>query len=254
MHQLGNARLLRKHDIAQFSIPQRQHIGHCPGELRHAGHENRRHIVPQAALGHPPLLAQLRHGNREPGRGLLHQAAVRLPAVIIGNAALLVRLQNDQFPPLVPVHILNGIADIVCPQQHLRAVVSQGIDLQHLQFRGSLPAHGDLLLPIAVQVLVIDAVNGGAAALDQVDLLIGIAPGSENIDLHGFFITGVPEKRQCFLPAVSVQVHQLDGLDVGAGSGRGILRAAIQDLIDPTVQFRVFGWQGRQTVEVLRAE
>ena len=183
---------------------------------------------------------------------MVRQPAVPLPVIIIRDAARFVRTQDHQLLPLVLVQIPYGIADVIGAKQHFRAAGPQGINLQHL-LCGSLPAHGQFLAAIPVQIRIIDAVNGSSASLDQIRLLIGVTFGGKNINLQRLFIRRITEKRQGLLPAIAIQIHQLHRLDIRTGGRRGILRAAAQYFINAVVQFRVFDRQGGQGIQVLRA-
>ena len=133
-------------------------------------------------------------------------------------------------------------------------LVVAGVDFQHLQLRGGLPAHGDFHTPVAVHVDVVDTVNRGAGTLYPEGLAVGIVLGAEDVDFQGLFVGGVAEERDRFLSAVAVEVDELYGLDIRAGRGRGVLRAAAQNFGEQTVQLGVLGGEFRERVQLLRVE
>ena len=89
-----------------------------------------------------------------------------------------------------------------------------------------------LLPAVLVQILVGNAVNAGAGALNDGSLLISLLSGGKDIDLQGLLIRRVAEEGQRLLLAVSVQILQLHGLDVAAGDGGRVLRPALQQLVE----------------------
>lgn len=159
--------------------------------------------------------------------------------------------EDHQLLPLVLIEVLGGIFDVVGAEQKLRAGGTQGVDLQHLQIHRRLPAHRQLQPAVAVQILVVDAVDRGAAALDQPGLPVAVAVGGENVDFQRLFRRGIPEERHGFRPAVAVQIHQLDRLDIRAGGGRGIFRAVFQNGAEQLVQLRVLCRQRGEAVQLL---
>ena len=84
--------------------------------------------------------------------------------------------------------------------------------------------------------------NRSTAPLNESHLLISILHYPENIDFQRLLIVAIPEKSQGLLHAIPIQIHLLHGLDIGTGSGRGILCTAVEDLINLPAQFRVFIW------------
>ena len=130
----------------------------------------------------------------------------------------------------------------------------QGVDGQRQQVRVDPPAHRQLRAAVPVHIAVSHAVNGGAAALNNGGEIIGVLLGIEDIDLQRLLVPGVSEEGNGLLPAVPVQVRQLHRLEVGAGDGSRVLRAAAQDGVDAVVQLRVLGRQLGQAVQVLGIE
>ena len=247
----GNARGVREGDVGQIPVAGGQHIRHRPKAFLHAGDKQRRLPVVQGPRGDPPLLVQLRHGDGDGRRALQLQVPV-LPGVIVRHGvAALGAAQHHQLLDLVLVQIGDRIANIVAAHEFRRLPVFEGIHHQRLQVGGHAPAHDQLRVPIAVQIIVADAVNGSAAALDHVGELISLVLGGKNADFQGLFIGVIAEKCHRLLLPVPVQVLQLHRLDVAAGDRCGILRSVGQNGIDAVVQLRVFRGELGQAVQLL---
>lgn len=92
--------------------------------------------------------------------------------------------------------------------------------------------HDDLAASVAVEVLIIDAVHGGAAALNGAETAVGVALQPEHHDLQGLFIAAAAQEHQRLLDAVILQIHHLDRLDVPAAEGRGVLVALVDEAVD----------------------
>ena len=184
------------------------------------------------------------------------EGSALLPVVVIRHAAaFFVGVEDHQLLKPVPVQIDVGVPDVAdAAQKLLGADGVQGVNRKGLKLGVDPPAHNELRPAVPVQVGVHHAVHRGAAALVDGGLLIAVPLGGENIDFQGPLVLRLAEKGHGLLLAVSVQVRQLDGLDVGAGGGRGVFRAVFQDLVELGVQLRVFGGQLRQGVKLLRVE
>ena len=247
--------------VGKLPLRRNQNVGHrrrrgLGGHRRgDAGDEHRRQPVPQRSGNHPALV-QLRHGDGEPGGGHILQVSAVLPVVVIRRAlALFVGVKDHQLLEPVAVQVYAGVADIAdAAQQLLKPPGGQGVNRQGLKLRADPPAHNQLRPPVAVQVAVDHAVDRRAAALDDGGLLIAVLLGGEDIDFQGLFILRLAEEGQGLLLPVAVQVRQLHGLDVGPGRGGGVLRAVLQNRVEPGVQLRVFGGQLREGVKLLGVE
>ena len=250
---LGDAGDIGDQQVAQLPLPDGQNIGHGPGAVLHAGDEQGRNSVGQRTLLDAALLpAQLRHGAGNPNIGLHAQHAV-LPAVVIGQAvALLVGAQHNHLQQVVLIQIRKGIFDVVGAHQLLRLSALERVYRQSLGVGTDPPAHNQLLLSVVVQVAVLDAVNGSAAALDHGSLGIGVLHRRVNTDFQGLLVRGIAEEGHRLLLPVAVQILHLHRLNVGAGNRGGILGPLVDHLIDAVVQLRVLHRQGGQTVQILR--
>ena len=123
------------------------------------------------APGNNAAPAQLRHGAAE------HAAVAGGNHVVLPDIqarhrlAVVVRAEQQQTLDPVAVQVRDGEAGIAALQQHI------GLRLGHIYGHGlhvgaDAPAHDDLLVAVAGQVLILDAVNGGAAALDDAQLVV----------------------------------------------------------------------------------
>ena len=79
-----------------------------------------------------------------------------------------------------------------------------GKDGEHLHLRSHLPAHQDLLAAVAVQIPVVHAVDGGAAALDDGALGVALLRPLIDIDLQRPLVAAPAEKGQGLLLPVAV--------------------------------------------------
>ena len=246
---------LGEDDVGQLPVPQGQDVGDRAGLFRHPGDKEGRRAALQGPGGQAALLAQLRHGDGDAGRGLGRQGPLP-PVVAVGHAVpLLVGVEDHQLPEAVAVQVDAGVADIAdAAQQLLGPGGVQGVNREGLELGVDPPAHDDLRPPVPVQVRVDHAIDGRAAALDDGGLLIAVLLGGEDIDFQGLFVLRLAEEGDGLLLPVSVQVRQLHGLDVGAGRGGGVLRAVLQNGVEPGVQLRVLGGQLRQGVKLLGVE
>ena len=164
-------------------------------------------------------------------------------------------MKDHQLLEAVAVQVQAGVADIAdAAQQLLGSGGIQRVDREGLQLGVDPPAHDKLRPAVAVQVRVHHAVDGGAAALDYGGLLIVVSLSGKNIDFQGLFILRLAEEGHRLLLSVPVQVRQLHGLNVRAGGGGGVLRAAFQNGVELGVQLRVFGGQLRQGIQLLRVK
>ena len=98
-----------------------------------------------------------------------------------------------------------------------------------MEFGGGLPAHRDFHTPVRVHIHIINTVNRRAGAFNLARKAVGILLGGEDTDFQGLLVGGIAEKRYRLLPAVAVEVDELDGLNIGTGRRRGVLRAAVEN-------------------------
>ena len=85
----------------------------------------------------------------------------------------------------VAVHIGRGVFGIIGCKHQLRLKIMKGIDTQRLERGTQLPADDELLKAVPVHVVIGDAVDGCAVALDFRRLLVGTVRIAENHNFQG---------------------------------------------------------------------
>ena len=94
----------------------------------------------------------------------------------------------------------------------------------------------------ALQLAADGGVDGGAVALDHQGGGVGVfVRFAEDVNFKGLAVCGaVPEKGDCLVLPIVVQVRQLDGLGVGAGQRRGVLQPLFQNGLETGLQAVIF--------------
>ena len=121
--------------------------------------------------------------------------------------------QQQKAGDAVAVELLKGQAGVVALHQLHRAG-PHIVDGDGLDVGADLPPHDQLLPAVAGEILIVDGVNGGAAALDDGGQLIAVLTGVEHVNFQGLFTVAEAEKGQRLVLPVAVDVHHLEGLDV----------------------------------------
>ena len=154
-----------------------------------------------------------------------HRQNVGLPHVDLhrGNAAA-VTAKDKQLGKFILVDVLDGIAAIGAAHQGQR-LASDVVDRQGLHIRAHFPAHDQLQLLVAVEILIADTVDAAAAALYAAAQLVAAIDRLVDEDLHGLFITAAAEKGHRFHMAIAVEIHHVDGLQVLSRGGGGVFVA-----------------------------
>ena len=111
-------------------------------------------------------------------------------------------------------------------------------------------------MAVAGQVLILDAVDGGAAALDDAQLVVRLVLRPENENFQGLFVALEPHEHQSLGLTVVIEVHHLNGLDILPGAGGDELIALLLQVVQLLGQARVFRRHPGQGEQVLhrRAE
>ena len=196
----------------------------------HAAPVQGRHAAGQhAAVGHAHLLV--------------------LPAVELRHRlAVAVGTQHQQAGDAVAVQILHGKAVVAAGHERHRLPL-HGVHRHSLYLGADTPAHDQLPAAVAVEILIVHAVDGAAAALDGAEA--GVCPvlQTEYKYFQGLFVAAHTEEGQRLLLSVAVQIHHLDGLDVPSAGRRGVFVAlgdqVVQFLCQPCILLRHAG-QGEQ--------
>ena len=197
---------------------------------------------------HHTAPAQLRHGVGQDAAVAGGDHVVLADIQPRHRLAIVIRPEQQQALDAVAVQVRDGEAGIAALQQHI------GVRLRHIHGHGlhvgaDAPAHDDLQPAVAGEVLILDAVDGGAAAFDDAQAVIGVVLRPENEDFQGLFVVLQPHEYQGLRQAVVVQVHHLHRLDVLPGAGAhqliALLLQVVQLLGQPLV-FRRHPGQGEQ--------
>ena len=154
-------------------------------------------------------------------------------------------LDEDDLVVAVLIQVVYSVFGVGGAAEHLcQVVVVQGVGGQGVDGGGELPAdeqfpHG---VRAALELADHHRVDGGAVALD--DQRGGVAIRldlPEDVEFQGLtFCRAVPEEGDGLVGAVVVQVGELDGLEVGAGEGGGVLQTLIQDVLQTGLQALIF--------------
>ena len=227
-HQRGAARGLHHGGIdhaaaaEEIALPH-QHICHCHVLLCNAGDIYGTMSLSGIAVD-DIASTQLHHGAAK-GAALGHRQNVGLPHVDLhrgGTAAITAK--DEQLGKPVLVDVLDGIAAIGAAHQRQR-LASDVVDCQGLHIRAHFPAHDQLQLLVAVEILIADTVDVAAAAFYAAAQLIAAIDRLVDEDLHGLFITAAAEKGHRFHMAIAVEIHHVDGLQVLSRGGSSVFIA-----------------------------
>ena len=176
--------------------------------------------------------------------------AVAFPGVI--------PLDDDQLPQAVPVQISQDIAFVIGAVDKLGGLCRpKGIDGQHIDPVGQLPADHHLQDSVPVQIPVSNGADVIALSLDAVgNLVSSIAAHPENIDFQRLgVVRGIAAEkrhRSLFFP-IAVQIQQLNRRSITASQRRGLLRIqAALHLLNRGVQVFILLWQLGLHKQILR--
>ena len=95
-----------------------------------------------------------------------------------------------------------------------------------------LPVHYDFLGGTVIQILIGDGINGVSDSLNHRVQLVLIADPAVNINLQRLFFRAEPEKGNGLLNAVTVQILELDRLDIFTGEGGDIFSSLVPNFFD----------------------
>ena len=242
----GGGGVLR--DIAQNAVFHGQDIVGRHAVIRHAGDVERLLPIRKSARRHARKLGR-REGQLE--RRDAAQLAV-VPGVAVRHAAvLLAAVEHRQLLPAVTVEIAHGVAEVGGGEQVERLAAAQGVNGEHLQLRAALEADKDLAAAVAVEVIVRDGVDRAGGPLDEGHLLVAVAVGAEEVDLHGPLVRRLAEEGHRLLYAVAVEIDHLHALEVTARDGRSVLRAVGEQGVDLRFERGVFRRKARQGIELV---
>ena len=193
----------------------------------HRGHGAGQH----AAVGHAHLLIL-------PAVELRHRLAVRVGA------------KHQQAGDTVTIQILYGKARVAAGHQRHR-LPRHGVHRHGLHLGADTPAHDQLTPAVAVQVLIVYAVDGGAAALDGAVAGIAVALDLKYKYFQRLFVAAHAEKGQGLLLSVAVQVSHLHRLDIPPAGRRGVLIALCDQCLQLLGQAGVLLRHSRQGKQFL---
>ena len=217
-----------------------------------AGDEHRRFSALKSAQLH---LLERGHRGGQPGGGLKLKAAVGAVPVIIARKTQprlrIVAAQDHQLQIVVPIQIRHFVAGIGSAHQPGRLQIFHAVDADGLHLCADLPADQDFPHAVSVQIVIADAVDGGAAAIDDGSLLVPVVHGLENIDFQGPLLAVDPEEAQRLVHAVSVQINHLHRRQVSSRQGGRVFRAQGQRLRQAGAQGFIFIRQLGKGVEVV---
>ena len=158
--------------------------------------------------------------------------------------------QQQKAGDAVAVELLKGQTGVVALHQLHRAG-PHIVDGDGLDVGADLPSYDQLLPTVAGEILIVNGVDGGAAALDDGGQLIAVLTGVEHVNFQGLFTVAEAEKGQRLVPSVAVDVHHLEGLDVPPGGGSHVFVALRQQLIQLAGEGGVFRGQAGQGEQLL---
>ena len=209
-----------------MALLQVKHVGNEP-VLSKKGRDKQRGNLPfQESIG-PAADACGPLGQGGSG-GQFHDP---VPAIVVLNSQLgfaaALRLGQDDFLLAVAIQVRCQVLAVSAAHDLHRLFFCQGVTHQGVHRPADLPAHQDVHAAASPQVQVVDGLNLAAHPFNPgIDLVFLVFILLENHNFQGVFRGCVPEKRHGLLHAVSIHIHQLNGLPVFPAEGGNVLRAS----------------------------